>query len=207
MHVRPRRRSPNYHRSVGQREPSTIFAGRSPINRRSPDKSTKLGENIFTMRFISFFLLACLFSFRQPVATDEASFFCLIDGTPFSSNSTDGMANAAFKTGKDLITFSLVSMDARYKGKVPPQFSFTIAPSGTSHFKSGDANNKYSAKYSPANYSDAYNAESGSATVTSLTANRIQGTFAGVFSGMGKTFKVTEGKFDLPRAKYSPPLL
>ena len=126
---------------------------------------------------------------------------------PFSANSTDGMANAAFKTGKDVITFSLVSMDAQYKGKLPPQFSLTIAPTGTCHFKSGDTNNKYSAKYSPANYGDAYNAESGSATVSSLTADRIKGTFSGVFSGMGKIFKVTEGKFDLPASKYSPPLL
>jgi hypothetical protein len=159
------------------------------------------------MRFISLFLITCLFSFRQPDSSDAASFSCLIDGTPFSANSTDGMANAAFKTAKDVITFSLVSMDAQYKGKLPPQFSLTIAPSGTCHFKSGDQNNKYSAKYSPANYNDAYNAESGSATVTSITANRIRGTFSGVFSGMGKTFKVTEGKFDLPVAKYSPPLL
>jgi hypothetical protein len=78
------------------------------------------------MRFISLFLLSCLFSFHQPASTGEASFSCLIDGTPFSSNGTDGMTNAAFKTGKDVITFSLVSMDAQYKGKVPPQFSFTI---------------------------------------------------------------------------------
>jgi hypothetical protein len=177
---------------------------------------------------MALFLLSFLFSFRepastghqlasnghqlasighQPASTGEASFSCLIDGTPFSSNSTDGMANAAFKTAKDIITFSLVSMDAKYKGKIPPQFSFTVAPSGTCQFKSGDTNNKYSAKYSPADYNDAYNAESGSATITSITATRIQGTFSGVFSGMGKTFKVTNGKFDLPVAKYSPPLL
>jgi hypothetical protein len=54
---------------------------------------------------------------------------------------------------------------------------------------------------------DAYNAESGSATITSISAGHIAGTFSGIFSGMGKTFKVTEGKFDLPVSKYSPPLL
>jgi hypothetical protein len=198
-------------------------------------RGADLWRNTFTMRLIAIFLMSCLFSFRQPASigpqsasigpqpastghlpassghrlafSGEASFSCLIDGTPFSSNSTDGMANAAFKTAKDIITFSLVSMDPKYKGKIPPQFSFTVAPSGTCQFKSGDTNHKYSAKYSPADYNDAYNAESGSATITSITATRIQGTFSGVFSGMGKTFKVTNGKFDLPVAKYSPPLL
>jgi hypothetical protein len=159
------------------------------------------------MRTITLFLLSCLFSLRQPASTGDASFSCMIDGTAFSSAGSDGMANAAFKTAKDVITFSLVSMDPKYKGKIPSQFSFTVAPSGTCQFKSGNANNKYSAKYSPADYNDAYNAESGSATITSITASRIQGTFSGVFSGMGKTFKVTNGKFDLPVAKYSPPLL
>jgi hypothetical protein len=108
------------------------------------------------MRTITLLLLSCLFAFRQPAlpggqpaSTEAASFSCLIDGTPVSSNVTDGMANAAFKTAKDIITFSLVSMDPQYKGKVPPQFSFTVAPSGTCQFKSGDTNNKYSAKYSP----------------------------------------------------------
>jgi hypothetical protein len=158
------------------------------------------------MRVISLLLALCLFSFRQPSPTADASFSCLINGTPFSSNGTDGMANAAFKTANDVITFSLVSMDPQYKGKIPPQFSFTVAPSGTCHFKAG-SNSKYSAKYSPANYNDAYNAESGSATITSITAGRIAGTFSGIFSGMGKTFKVTDGKFDLPQAKYSKPLL
>jgi hypothetical protein len=177
-------------------------------------ESADLRQNTFAMRTITLILLSCLFAFRQPAlpggqpaSTGDASFSCLIDGTPFSSNVTDGMANAAFKTAKDIITFSLVSMDPQYKGKIPPQMNFTVAPSGTCNFKSGDTNNKYSAKYSPANYNDAYNAESGSATITSITATRIQGTFSGVFSGMGKTFKVTNGKFDLPVAKYSPPLL
>jgi hypothetical protein len=159
------------------------------------------------MRAITLFFLLCLFSFRQPSPASDASFSCLINGTPFSSNGSDGMANAAFKTANDVITFSLVSMDPQYKGKIPPQFSFTVAPSGTCHFKSGDTNAKYSAKYSPANYSDAYNAESGSATITSISAGRIAGTFSGVFSGMGKTFKVTDGKFSLPVSKYSKPLL
>jgi hypothetical protein len=166
------------------------------------------------MRFISLLLMTCLFSFQQPASTGprpdaggEASFSCLIDGTPFSSSGTDGMVNAAFKTSKDIITFGLASMDPKYKGQIPPQFAFTVAPSGTSPFKSGDTNSKYTARYSPANYNDAYNAESGSATITSITATRIQGTFSGVFSGMGKTFKVTNGKFDLPVAKYSQPLL
>ena len=156
---------------------------------------------------ICLLLLSCLFSFGRPATGGDASFSCMIDGTPFSSTGSDGMANAAFKTAKDIITFSLVSMDPKYKGKIPSQFSFTIAPSGTCQFKSGNTQAKYSAKYSPADYNDAYNAESGSATVTSITASRIQGTFSGVFSGMGKTFKVTNGKFDLPVAKYSPPLL
>jgi hypothetical protein len=156
------------------------------------------------MRSITLFLTICLFSFLQ---ASTASFSCLIDGSVFSSTTTDGMANAAFKTAKDIITFSLVSMDAQYKGKEPPQFSLTIAPSGTSHFNSGDANAKYSARYSPANTTDAFNAESGSATVTSISAGRIKGTFSGVFTGMGKTFKVTDGKFDLPVAKYSQPLI
>jgi hypothetical protein len=156
------------------------------------------------MRIITLISTALLLSFLQP---STASFSCMIDGKPFSSNVTDGMANAAFKTSKDIITFSLVSMDAHDKGKLPPQFSLTIAPSGTSHFNSGDLNAKYSARYSPANMSDAYNAESGSATVTSISPGRIKGTFSGVFSGMGKTFKITDGKFDLPVAKYSQPLL
>ena len=117
------------------------------------------------------------------------------------------MANAAFKTAKDVISFSLVSMDAKYKGKIPPQFQFTVAPSGTCHFNSGDVGAKYTAKYSPANATDAYNAESGSATITSISARHVTGTFSGIFSGMGKTFKVTEGKYDLPDSKYSPPLL
>jgi hypothetical protein len=150
-------------------------------------------------------LLVSLFSFRRP--TLDPGFSCLIDGTPFSSIGSDGMANAAFKTAKDIITFSLVSMDAKYKGKIPPQFQLTIAPSGTCHFNSGNVGAKYTAKYSPANATDAYNAESGSATITSISASHIAGTFSGIFSGMGKTFKVTEGKFDLPVSKYSPPLL
>jgi hypothetical protein len=189
---------------------STILGGRSSIAVGGPGKGEHLWGNTFLMRFLSLLLLSCLFSFRQPVSTaagGEASFSCLIDGTPFSSNVTDGMVNAAFKTSKDIITFSLVSLDPKYKAQIPPQFGFTVAPSGTSQFKSGDTNHKYSAKYSPANYNDAYNAESGSATITSITATRVQGTFSGVFSGMGKTFKVTNGKFDLPVAKYSPPLL
>jgi hypothetical protein len=156
------------------------------------------------MRPITLFLSICLLSFLQP---STASFSCLVNGTSFSSTATDGMANAAFKTATDIITFSLVSMDAQYKGKIPPQFSFTIAPSGTCHFNAGDVNAKYSAKYSPANMSDAYNAESGSATVSFISAGRIKGTFSGVFTGMGKTFKVTDGKFDLPVAKYSKPLI
>ena len=146
-------------------------------------------------------------AFRQPDSIGEASFSCLIDGAAFSSKGTDGMANAAFKTANDVITFSLVSMDAQYKGKVPPQFSFTVAPSATCHFKSDDTNNKYGAHYSPANSTETYNAETGSATITSISASRIQGTFSGIFSGMGRTFKVTNGKFDLPVSKYSPPLL
>jgi hypothetical protein len=187
----------------------------------APGGARTFVKNTFVMRVIALFLVSCMFSFRQPASTGhrsasagaqpafsgEASFSCLIDGTSLSSNGTDGMANAAFKTAKDIITFGLVSMDPKYKGKIPPQFSFTVAPSGTCHFKSGDTNNKYSAHYSPAEYNDAYNAESGSATITSITATRIQGTFSGVFSGMGKTIKVTDGKFDLPVAKYSPPLL
>jgi hypothetical protein len=158
------------------------------------------------MRFVSFLLIACLFSFRHPAPAGDASFSCMIDGTSFSSNETDGMANAAFKTAKDIISFSLVSLDPKYKGKIPPQFNFTVAPSGICHFNSADANAKYTARYSPANYNDAYNAESGSATVTSISASRVKGTFSGIFSGMGKTFKVTDGKFDLPVAKYSAPL-
>jgi len=154
---------------------------------------------------MTLFLLLSLFSFRRPAV--GPSFSCLIDGTPFSANSSDGMANAAFKTAKDVISFSLVSMDAKYKGKIPPQFQFTVAPSGTCHFNSGDVGAKYTAKYSPANATDAYNAESGSATITSISASHVTGTFSGIFSGMGKTFKVTEGKFDLPVSKYSPPLL
>jgi hypothetical protein len=130
----------------------------------------------------------------------------MIDGTPFSSNETDGMANAAFKTAKDIITFSLVSLDPKYKGTVPPQISLTISPSGTSQFNSEHVGAKYSANYSPGRGNDAYNAASGSATVTSLTSDRIKGTFSGVFTGMGKTFKITDGKFDLPKAKYSGPL-
>jgi hypothetical protein len=206
----------------------TIFGGRSSMIAGATGVGAHLCGNTFVMRIIALFLVSCLFSFRQPVSigaqpaligplpfsaghrpafSGEASFSCLIDGTPFSANSTDGMANAAFKTAKDIITFSLVGMDAKYKGKIPPQFNFTVAPSGTCQFKSGDTNHKYSAKYSPADYNDAYNAESGSATITSITASRIQGVFSGVFSGMGKTFKVTNGKFDLPVAKYSPPLL
>lgn len=149
----------------------------------------------------------CLLAFQQPASVGEASFSCLIDGVSFYANSSDGMANAAFKTAKDVITFSLVSMDAQYKGKIPPQFSFTIVPSGTCHFNSENPHNKYSAHYSPANATDAYNAESGSATITSISASRIQGSFSGIFSGMGKTFKVTNGKFDLPVSKYSKPLL
>jgi hypothetical protein len=156
---------------------------------------------------MTLFLMLCLLSFRQPYSALDASFSCMIDGTSFSSKGTDGLANAAFKTSNDVITFSLVSMDVQYKGKIPPQFGFTVAPSGTCHFKAGDEHDKYSAKYSPANVVDAYNAESGSATITTITAGRIAGTFSGIFSGMGKTFKVTEGKFDLPVAKYSKPLL
>jgi hypothetical protein len=159
------------------------------------------------MRFITLFLILCLFSFRQPTSALDASFSCQINGTSFSSKGTDGMANAAFKTAKDVITFSLVNMDVQYKGKIPPQFNFTVAPSGTCHFNSGNVGAKYSAKYSPANAIDSYNAESGSATIISINAGRIAGTFSGVFSGMDKTFKVTEGKFDLPVAKYSGPLL
>jgi hypothetical protein len=159
------------------------------------------------MRFSTLFLMFCLLAFRQPDSIGEAGFSCLIDGVPFSYSGTDGMANAAFKTAKDVITFSLVSLDPQYKGKIPPQISLTVAPSGTSHFTSGDTNNKYGARYSPTNATDSYNAESGSATITSLSASRIQGTFSGIFTGMGKTFKVTNGKFDLPVAKYSPPLL
>jgi hypothetical protein len=155
-------------------------------------------------RLITLSLAICLLSFLQP---STASFSCLIDGLSFSSNTTDGMANAAFKTAKDIITFSLVSMDAQYKGKIPPQFNFTIAPSGTCHFNSGDVNAKYSAKYSLANTVDAYNAESGSATITFISAGRIKGTFSGIFTGMGKAFKVIDGKFDLPVAKYSHPLI
>jgi len=185
---------------------STVLDGRSSVVIGGLDVSADLWGNTFLMRLILLFLTTCLFSLGRPAGGREASFSCLIDGTPFSSNVTDGMANAAFKTAKDIITFSLVSMDAKYKGKVPPQLSFTIAPSGTCHFNSGDTNSKYAAKWSPANMSDGYNAESGSATITSITASRIQGTFSGVFSGMGKTFKVTDGKFDLPVAKYSPPL-
>ena len=149
-------------------------------------------------------LLPTLFSFHQP---STASFSCQINGTAFSSTGSDGMANAAFKTANDVITFSLVSMDPQYKGKIPPQFQFTVAPSGTCQFNSGHVGARYSAKYSPANYNDAYNAESGSAAITSITATRITGTFSGIFSGMGKTFKVTNGKFDLPVSKYSKPLL
>jgi hypothetical protein len=156
------------------------------------------------MRNIILVATTLLLSFLQP---SVASFSCMIDGKPFSSNVTDGMANAAFKTSKDIITFSLVSMDTQHKGKLPGQFSLTIAPSGTSHFNSADLNTKYSAKYSPADMSDAYNAESGSATVSFISPGRIKGTFSGIFSGMGKTFKITEGKFDLPVAKYSQPLL
>lgn len=170
------------------------------------DRRTHLRQNNSGMRLSSFILLFCLLAFRQPVPVENASFSCRIDGAAFSSNGTDGMANAAFKTAKDVITFSLVSMDARYKGKIPPQFSFTVAPSATCQFKSSDPNNKYGAHYSSANSTETYNAESGSATITSINASRIQGTFFGVFSGMGKTFKVTDGKFNLPVAKYSPPL-
>jgi hypothetical protein len=159
------------------------------------------------MRFTTFCLMLCLFSFRQPSSALDASFSCLINGASFSSSGSDGMVNAAFKTAKDVIGFSLVSMDAQYKGKLPPQFGFNISPSGTCRFNSGNVGAKYTAKYSPANMSDAYNAESGSATVTSISAGRIAGTFSGIFSGMGKTFKVTEGKFDLPVSKYSKPLL
>jgi hypothetical protein len=162
-------------------------------------------------------LLLSIFSFQcpagdnlpAPALSSDASFSCLIDGTPFSSNGSDGMANAAFKTAKDIISFTLASMDPKYKGKgkIPPQFQFTVAPSGTCHFNSENVGAKYTAKYSPANYIDAYNAESGSATITSITASHITGTFSGIFSGMGKTFKVTEGKFDLPASKYTPSLL
>jgi hypothetical protein len=159
------------------------------------------------MRFQSLLLAFCLIAFVQPASLEEASFSCQINEIPFHSEGTDGMANAAFKTAADMITFSLVSMDAQFKGKIPPQLSLTIAPSGTCHFKSDDANNKYNAKYSPANATDAYNAESGSATVTSISASRIQGTFSGVFTGMGKIFKVTNGKFDLPASRYSKSLL
>jgi hypothetical protein len=159
------------------------------------------------MKWMSLALLVCLFSFRQPSAALEASFSCQINGTLFSSTGSDGMANAAFKTANDVISFSLVSMDPQYKGKIPPQFQFTVPPSGTCQFNSGHVGAKYSAKYSPANYGDAYNAESGSATITSISATRITGTFSGIFSGMGKTFKVTGGKFDLPVSKYSKPLL
>jgi hypothetical protein len=137
----------------------------------------------------------------------EASFSCKINGASFSSTGSDGMANAAFKTSNGVISFSLVSMDPQYKGKVPPQFQFTVSPSGTCHFNSVHVGVKYSAKYSPANYGDAYNAESGSATITSISATRITGTFSGIFSGMEKTFKVTDGKLDLPVSKYSKALL
>lgn len=156
---------------------------------------------------MSLALLFCFFSFRQLSPTTEASFSCKINGTPFSSTGSDGMANAAFKTASDVISFSLVSMDPQYKGKVPPQFQFTVPPSGTCQFNSSHVGAKYSAQFSPAGYVDAYNAESGSATITSISATRITGTFSGIFSGMGKTFKVTDGKFDLPVSKYSKPLL
>jgi hypothetical protein len=162
-------------------------------------------------------LLLSIFSFQRPAGdnlppptpSSDASFSCLIDGTPFSSNGSDGMANAAFKTAKDIISFTLASMDAKYKGKnkIPPQFQFTVASSGTCHFNSENVGAKYTAKYTPADYIDGYNAESGSATITSITASHISGTFSGIFSGMGKTFKVTEGKFDLPASKYTPSLL
>jgi hypothetical protein len=168
-------------------------------------KCFSLSKQIF-MRLILLVLVACLFSFRPVSPASDASFSCQINGTSFSSTGSDGMANAAFKTANDVISFTLVSMDAQYKGKIPPQFQFTVAPSGTCHFNSGNVGAKYTAKYSPANYNDAYNAESGSATITSISATRIAGTFSGIFSGMQKTFKVTDGKFDLPVSKYSKPL-
>lgn len=159
------------------------------------------------MKWMSLALLFCLFSFHKPSAALEASFSCQINGTPFSSTGSDGMANTAFKTANGVISLALASMDPKYQGQIPPQFHLTVPSSGTCQFNSGRVGATYSAKYSPANYVDAYNAESGSATINSISASRITGTFSGIFSGMGKTFKVTEGKFDLPVSKYSKPLL
>jgi hypothetical protein len=166
------------------------------------------------------FLIFCSFQIEDqrklPKGMDAGSlsafqtggnFSCLVNGVPFSSGGgKGGLSNCAFKNDGGFISFSLVSLDTKYKQSIPPQIGFIIAGSGTSHFNAGDPHIPYSAKYSPAGYTDAYNAQSGSCTITALSANQISGIFSATFSGMGKSFIVTNGKFDLPRSGYSKPL-
>ena len=166
------------------------------------------------MKLLHFSIIAsiCLLSYsfrmKAPVVQKGGSFSCKINGKLFTSGGgTDGFVNSAFKTSPDHITFSLVSIDPSFKGKIPAQFSFRISSKGTCHFNAGDVHSSCSAKYSPADYPDAYNAQSGTCTITSIKADHITGTFSGTFSGMEKTFEVTEGKFDLPASSYSKPLL
>jgi hypothetical protein len=135
----------------------------------------------------------------------KASFSCLIDGQPFSSSGTDGMANAVFKTAPDILQLSLVSMDPKYKGSVPPQIALTIKPAGTTTINGNKG--KYTAKYAPAGQLDNdYVADQVTVTITSLSAAGVTGTFSGKFSSSTKSIKITDGQFSLPPSKYSQPL-
>lgn len=141
------------------------------------------------------------------VAQTGGTFSCKINGKLFASKGgTDGLGNLAYRTNADNITFTLVSVDPSLKGGIPTQFSFRIVSKGICSFNAEDSHCLCSASYSPADYPDSYNAQSGTCTITSISANRITGTFLATFSGMQKTFEVTEGRFDLPRSGYSKPL-
>lgn len=135
----------------------------------------------------------------------QASFSCMIDGQPFSSSGTDGIANTVMKTAPDILNIGLVSMDPKYKGTVPPQFAFMVSPNGTTTIKGSSG--KYTAKYSPAAQLDNdFIANSFTVTVTSLTASGVTGTFSGKLSSNSKTITITNGQFTLPVSKYSQPL-
>lgn len=137
-------------------------------------------------------------------SSDDASYYCKIDGKVFSGKGTNGFVNTAFATTPDITNFVLMSVVAVQQG-VPAQFAFHVANKGTTTVHGTD-NSNYSVKYSPENSVDYdYQSKEMTVTITSSGGSRFTGTFSGtlIVPRTDSVVPVTDGRFDIPYSLYS----
>jgi hypothetical protein len=132
----------------------------------------------------------------------KTSFAFVFDGEPASGRDTDmlQLVNVVRHKAAGVITFEL--NDITHYPAAWPHLHFTVADHGTTTIR-GTADSAYAFTVTGGN--DEYRNDEMTVTITSNTAARVTGTFAGrvIHVDDGKPAAITDGRFDLPYATRS----